>query len=123
MQPDGASAGRGTHPLSPPTRPPRRAASWVLLDFGLARRYTSDAASGHAPERPEASFRGSTTYASARAHQLRDLSRRDDAWSWLYMVIELVTGDRGWARVVPGAGGGPNGARGLCSTLALPGQA
>lgn len=67
----------------------------MLVDFGLARRYVTNEAGSHAPERAEASFRGSTTYASVHAHQQRDLSRRDDLWSWLYMLVELITGKRG----------------------------
>jgi len=79
---------------NPPPPPPT--GTWVLVDFGLARRYTTDTAGSHAPERPEAQFRGSTTYASLHAHQGRDLSRRDDLWSWLFMVIEMWTGERPW---------------------------
>lgn len=43
--------------------------------------------------RPEASFRGSTAYASVHAHRDEDLSRRDDLWSWFYMLLELVEGE------------------------------
>jgi tau tubulin kinase len=66
--------------------------SWLLIDFGLARRYTDEAGS-HLPQRSDASFRGSTTYASVHAHKDEDLSRRDDLWSWLYMLAELLEGE------------------------------
>ena len=53
-------------PVSVPAPAPApccAAATWVLIDFGLARAWQDDA--GQAlPERPEAAFRGSTTYAS-----------------------------------------------------------
>ena len=42
--------------------------------------------------RPDAAFRGSTTYASLNAHAGEDLGRRDDLWSWLYCVAELAEG-------------------------------
>jgi len=74
----------------------------VLIDFGLARRYVGDHDGQHLSARPDASFRGSTAYASVHAHRNEDLSRRDDLWSWFYMVLELVEGE---------AGGVPGGAR------------
>lgn len=59
------------------------------------------------PARPQAAFRGSTTYASLSAHRGQDLSRRDDLWSWLYCVAELVSGTLPWRQEEGrGAGGG-----------------
>lgn len=49
----------------------------------------------HLPQRSDASFRGSTAYASVHAHREQDLSRRDDIWSWLYMLAELLDGEIG----------------------------
>ncbi len=63
----------------------------MIIDFGLARRYTDDAGDV-LPERTDTSFRGSTTYASVHAHLGQDLGRRDDLWSWLYCVVELLEG-------------------------------
>ena len=68
---------------------------WHLIDFGLARRFCDDS-DIPLPERQDAGFRGSTTYASVHAHEDRDLSRRDDIWSWLYMIVELIEGDLPW---------------------------
>jgi hypothetical protein len=68
------------------------AGKWVLIDFGLARKYVGEDGS-HMPPRSDASFRGSTTYASVHAHRNEDLSRRDDLWSWFYMLTELVEGE------------------------------
>lgn len=44
--------------------PPPLAAAWALVDFGLARQYVDEASRQPLPPRPEAAFRGSTTYAS-----------------------------------------------------------
>ena len=44
--------------------------------------------------RENCQFRGTSTYASINAHLKLDLSRRDDLWSWLYIIIELIEGTR-----------------------------
>lgn len=51
----------------PPPLPLAAAApgEWTLIDFGLARRYLDDEQQ-QLPERTDASFRGSSTYASAQ---------------------------------------------------------
>ena len=107
------------------TNPSRR---WVAIDFGLSRRFldaggnvlpprpperrkSRDAfAASHAPPSSAPAggdgdgsssvvlFRGSTTYASPAAHSGRDASRRDDLWSWVYTVSELVVGTLPWRR-------------------------
>lgn len=65
--------------------------TWVTIDFGLARRYVDE--NGIVmPERQDASFRGSTTYASVFAHDDKDLGRRDDLWSWFYILVEMLEG-------------------------------
>ncbi len=44
------------------------AGQWTLIDFGLSRRYLDD--EGRLlPERTDASFRGSSTYASAQVRR------------------------------------------------------
>lgn len=80
--------------ISPPNAAAGRG-KWVLIDFGLARKYVGEDGS-HMPPRSDASFRGSTTYASVHAHRNEDLSRRDDLWSWFYMLTELVEGCLLW---------------------------
>lgn len=76
--------------ISPPQAAPTEG-SWTLIDMGLARKYVDD--SGVLlPERPDAGFRGSTTYAAAHAHDEVDQSRRDDLWGWFYTVVELIDG-------------------------------
>lgn len=69
--------------------------TWNVIDFGLARRYVDD----HGqllPERKDAAFRGSSTYASVNAHLLTDLGRRDDLWSWFFMTVEALEGALPW---------------------------
>ena len=51
---------------------------------------------GHQPERPEAEFRGSKSYASISAHLGKDLSRRDDLWGILFIIVELLHGQLPW---------------------------
>jgi len=70
---------------------------FTLVDFGLARRFVDDEGE-LLPERHDASFRGSTTYASVHAHLDQDLSRRDDLWSWLYILVEITDGTLPWRR-------------------------
>ena len=67
------------------------AATFRLVDFGLSRRFVDDSHQPM-PERLDTAFRGSTTYASVNAHLGKDLSRRDDLWSWLYILVEMLDG-------------------------------
>lgn len=59
---------------------------WRAIDFGLARKHMDEEGVPF-PARPDAAFRGSRAYASVHAHQDTDLGRRDDLWSWLYMLV------------------------------------
>eukprot|EP00803_Ostreobium_quekettii_P004887 evm.model.scf_799.6 EVM.evm.TU.scf_799.6 scf_799:45048-50035(-) len=72
---------------------------WVLIDFGLARRFVDDSGAAVAERTEGLGFKGSSTYASINAHLLRDLGRRDDLWSWFYMLVEMLTGTLPWRRV------------------------
>uniref|UniRef100_A0A5S6QHB2 Protein kinase domain-containing protein n=1 Tax=Trichuris muris TaxID=70415 RepID=A0A5S6QHB2_TRIMR len=69
-----------------------------LFDFGLARRYV-DADGNLRPERDEIGFRGTIRYASLTAHEMQDLSRRDDLWSLFYVCSEMVTGKLPWRNI------------------------
>lgn len=73
---------------------------WILIDFGLAKRYV-DSNGTHVEPTAAGGFRGSTTYASINAHLGSEQSRRDDLWSWLYMVLESYPycGTLPWRRV------------------------
>ena len=66
-----------------------------LIDFGLARKYVDD--DGKViPERKEATFRGTTTYASVYAHEGKEQSARDDLFSTLYIIVESIEGVLPW---------------------------
>ena len=66
-----------------------------LIDFGLARKFVDD--DGNAiPERKDATFRGTTTYASVYAHEGKEQSARDDLFSTLYVIAEAIEGVLPW---------------------------
>ncbi|KAK2727888.1 tau-tubulin kinase homolog Asator-like isoform X2 [Artemia franciscana] len=69
-----------------------------MLDFGLARQYTT--ASGDVrPPRPAAGFRGTVRYASINAHRNKEMGRHDDLWSLFYMLVEFVNGQLPWRKI------------------------
>uniref|UniRef100_A0A915ECC0 Protein kinase domain-containing protein n=1 Tax=Ditylenchus dipsaci TaxID=166011 RepID=A0A915ECC0_9BILA len=62
-----------------------------LIDFGMARCFLGP--DGRVlPPRLSAGFRGTLRYASISCHIARELCRKDDLESWLYMQIELTRG-------------------------------
>ncbi|KAE9550219.1 hypothetical protein FO519_006564 [Halicephalobus sp. NKZ332] len=68
----------------------------IIIDFGICRAFKS--ASGEIREpRENCTFRGTTRYASLKAHEGADQAPRDDLESWLYLIIELMTGQLPWA--------------------------
>ncbi|KAJ3356868.1 Tau-tubulin kinase 2 [Allomyces javanicus] len=80
----------------PDVRGVKRARCYVI-DFGLARRYLT--ADGNVRDaRATAGFRGTARYASLAAHESRELARRDDLWSVLYLLVEALTGSLPWRR-------------------------
>ncbi|QDZ21671.1 serine/threonine-protein kinase [Chloropicon primus] len=68
-----------------------------LIDFGLSKLYRREDGT-HVEERPPdlSKFRGTTSFASPNAHDFKDLSRRDDLWSLVYILIELYSGTLPW---------------------------
>lgn len=61
-----------------------------MVDFGLARKHIrKDGVI--MPMRTYAEFRGTVPYASLNAHNNKDLGRRDDLWSFFFVVIEFLT--------------------------------
>ncbi|KAI1726048.1 protein kinase domain-containing protein [Ditylenchus destructor] len=67
-----------------------------IVDFGLCRRYIDRF--GHLiPSRGQVGWRGTYRYGSLQCHLRMDLSRKDDLESWLYMVVECVTGRLPWS--------------------------
>jgi serine/threonine protein kinase len=68
----------------------------VLIDFGLSRRYLSRTDGSVIAARERVGFVGTTKYASLNAHEGRDLGRRDDLFSWIFSLFELMTGGLPW---------------------------
>ncbi|CAH8659683.1 unnamed protein product [Schistosoma rodhaini] len=70
----------------------------VLLDFGLARQFTTANGDIRAP-RQVAGFRGTVRYASVNAHLNKELGRHDDLWSLYYMLGEFIVGELPWRKI------------------------
>ncbi len=81
-----------------------------LLDYGIARRFVDrNGQLGIPRQKPGVrhpphpnprltQFRGSSRYASVRAHAGEELSPRDDAWSTVFSIIELWLGELPWSK-------------------------
>uniref|UniRef100_A0A0K0E7I2 non-specific serine/threonine protein kinase n=1 Tax=Strongyloides stercoralis TaxID=6248 RepID=A0A0K0E7I2_STRER len=68
-----------------------------MLDFGMCRRFVmNDDKNMHRKPRAYAGFRGTIRYAPFNCHITRDLGRKDDLETWMYMTIELTTGCLPW---------------------------
>lgn len=68
----------------------------VLIDFGLSDTYIDPKTKQHIHRDPDAGFIGTCRYASPHAHEEKQLSRRDDLFSWFYTIIELAEGKMPW---------------------------
>ncbi|XP_044737816.1 tau-tubulin kinase homolog Asator isoform X2 [Chrysoperla carnea] len=79
-------------------RLPHNSRRVYMLDFGLARQYTTSNGEVRAP-RAAAGFRGTVRYASLNAHRNREMGRHDDLWSLFYMLVEFVNGQLPWRKV------------------------
>lgn len=69
-----------------------------IIDFGLTKRYVDTDGQVKSP-RNQSGFRGTARYASINSHLGRDLGRRDDLWSLLYMLIEFANGVLPWKKL------------------------
>ncbi|OWF52696.1 Tau-tubulin kinase 1 [Mizuhopecten yessoensis] len=69
-----------------------------MLDFGLARQYTTPAGDVR-PPRAAAGFRGTVRYASVNAHKNKEMGRHDDLWSLFYMLVEFLAGQLPWRKI------------------------
>lgn len=69
-----------------------------ILDFGMARKFTNDQGVIRRP-RAAAGFRGTVRYAPISCHIQRELCRKDDVEVWVYMCVELTTGNLPWKNV------------------------
>ncbi|TPP59357.1 Tau tubulin kinase [Fasciola gigantica] len=79
-------------------RLPKHSRTIYMLDFGLARQYTTPKGDVR-PPRPVAGFRGTVRYASRNAHMNREMGRHDDLWSMFYMLVEFASGQLPWRRI------------------------
>jgi serine/threonine protein kinase len=71
-----------------------------IIDFGLCKQmYYSNGA--HIPRRTGKTLTGTPRYASIRAHEGEEQSRRDDVESFVYMLIYLVNGILPWQKLPP----------------------
>lgn len=68
-----------------------------ILDFGLARQYTTLTGEIRQP-RAVAGFRGTVRYASISAHKSLELGRHDDLWSLFYIMAEFINGQLPWRK-------------------------
>lgn len=69
------------------------------FQFGLCRFYRHDDGRMRRP-REKTGFKGTLRYAPLSCHRGEEMCRRDDLWSWLYMVIEMISGVLGWQQVL-----------------------
>jgi serine/threonine protein kinase len=67
-----------------------------IIDFGFGRSYLLNGGQGHIPQKKTHSIIGSLTYASLNAHELTELSRRDDMESLGYVLTNLYLGTLPW---------------------------
>ena len=69
--------------------------NYILIDFGLARSFLDE--EGHLRNpRPTADFRGTSMYASLTTHYGKELGRKDDLWSWLYLILDFLRVELPW---------------------------
>ncbi|KRZ15648.1 Tau-tubulin kinase 1 [Trichinella zimbabwensis] len=71
-----------------------------ILDFGMARQYVKENFVHRRP-RAKCGFRGTLFYASVNALKLNEQSRKDDMWSWFFMLIRMTSGQLPWCQMMP----------------------
>ncbi|VDM11130.1 unnamed protein product [Wuchereria bancrofti] len=70
-----------------------------MIDFGFARFYLTRGLDGnlrHRSPRHKAPYLGTDRYCSIFVHMRKEQGRRDDLWSFLYMLIEFIVGQLPW---------------------------
>ncbi len=60
-----------------------------IVDFGLVKKHLLPSGDPR-EERSFAEFRGTVPYASLTAHNNNDLGRRDDLWSFYFVILEFL---------------------------------
>jgi tau tubulin kinase len=67
-----------------------------LVDFGLAKDHLDLATMLPLNPRGNTDFRGTIPYASINAHMKQELSRRDDMWSFFFVILEFLDQPLAW---------------------------
>lgn len=70
----------------------------LIIDFGLSRRHMNGLGSVR-PKQQTSRWVGSRRYMSPNTHLRKDQGRRDDLWSFLYVLIEFYTGTLPWGQL------------------------
>ncbi|GMT29061.1 hypothetical protein PFISCL1PPCAC_20358, partial [Pristionchus fissidentatus] len=79
----------------------KRARMVHILDFGLARQYAFEKKNGQfraRAARPKVDFRGTFCFAAPSMHDAVEQGRKDDIWSFLYLLIDIYAG-LPWGRI------------------------
>jgi len=61
----------------------------TLVDFGLAKEHISTDGEVY-PPRSTTEFRGTIPYASLATHFKKELGRKDDLWSFFFVMLEFL---------------------------------
>ena len=67
-----------------------------LVDFGLAKEHLDMSTMQPHPQRRNTDFRGTIPYASLTAHLKQELSRKDDLWSFFFIILEFLDEPLSW---------------------------
>ena len=67
-----------------------------VVDFGLAKDHLDLVTRQAIQARRVTDFRGTIPYASLNAHNKQELSRRDDMWSFFFMLLEFLDEPLSW---------------------------
>ncbi|CAI2387019.1 unnamed protein product [Moneuplotes crassus] len=69
-----------------------------LADFGLAKRHIDLNTGEFVHNRSRTEFRGTISFASLNAHNLKELGFCDDLWSWYYVLLEFFGEKLPWKK-------------------------
>ncbi len=67
-----------------------------IIDFGVSRRFKDPTTNDSIPFKTGMGFRGTVKYASPYAHKGYTLAPRDDYWSLLFSLVEMLIGRLPW---------------------------